>query len=160
MLLGRLGAEVSGLQPLTLDNEDHGFERHSRPAVSEWQEADGGVGGGFLYACVPTDTSASGQARWLARVNPGTYELQVFVPGSHANARQVSVSLYEVGSDNGVGGSLNQKPYRDEWAPVGVFQAHTVHIELSAAPAAAGNCAYQVAADAIRLVPRTAQPAR
>ena len=154
ILLGRLGAEVYNLQPLTFDDEDRDFKRGFSAPDAVWQEATGGFAGHFWYACVPASRGTSSSALWHVNVPQGTYELQVFVPGTHANVRLGGVSVYGVGADYGLGGSLNQKPYSDAWVPVFFGQLQHSIIELSTGEAQAGNCTYQLAADAIRLVPR------
>lgn len=154
VLLGRLGAEVYDLRPLTFDDEDRGFMRRSPAGGPDWQEATGGFGGHYWWTCAPNRDMLAG---WIAgsfgpRTTDG-YDVEVFIPGNNANSRKARYSLSE-GQDMAPSEQLlNQKPYSNEWVPLGrVGQLYGLLVQSGTGET--GGCTYQIAVDAMRLIPR------
>lgn len=149
VLLGRLGAEVYGLQPLTFDDEDRGFTRQSEAGVADWQEAEGGFGGHYWWTCAERASFVT----WSGPALEGTYEVQVFVPSNHAYSEKAPYTV-RIGHDEGFVVPLNQRPYSNEWVRLADTQpGYGVRVSLSSKTGEGGNCAHQLAADAIRLIP-------
>lgn len=159
VLLGRLGAEVYGLEPFTFDDEDRGFSRSSAPGAPDWNEASGGFGGHYWWTCAENlgaIQSAGGnlRARWTGPRVQGTYELQIFVPDNHANSRNVNY-LQRVGFDEGVVAPLDQQPHANVWVPLNTLELQSeVHVTAYSNTGEPGGCRTQLAVDAIRLVPK------
>ena len=160
VLQGRLGAELYGLEPLTFDDEDRGFQRWSAPGQADWNEAAGGFGGHYWWTCAE-DLGAAKQelgnlwARWTGPRPPrGTYDIQVFVPSKNAGSRNVRYSI-RVSLDEAVVQELDQSPWSNEWAPLQTLELGSdVGVTAHSNTGEGGGCARQLAADAIRLVPR------
>ncbi len=153
VLLGRLGAEVTGLQAFTFDDEDRGFARRSSLGAADWREAAGGFGGHYWWTCAEKlgkGMEMSQLAGWDV-LPSGSYDVEVFIPSSHANSR--SVPYVWGGGHDYAQTAFNQKPYSDAWVnlPIGDTTRLLVHSNTGEANP---GCDYQVAVDAIRLVPR------
>ena len=145
VLLGRLGADVYALEPLTFDDEDATFQQRSVPGGAGWREAEGGWGGHFWYACTDTQTYAG----WTDLPYREGYRWEMFVPGTHANSRRARVT-YSTG-DMGGGIEVNQKPYSNQWVPLRFdFPPQGIFVNSDTGE---GGCTYEVAVDAIRLRP-------
>ena len=117
VLLGRLGAEVYDLQPFTFDDEDRNFVRYTTTA--DWQEATGGFGGHFWWTCAERNDFTAGWTGGLSGIRTADgYDVEVFIPDTHANSRQARYHLAE-GDDMGPHPiALNQQAYANKWAPL------------------------------------------
>ncbi len=159
VLLGRLGAEVYDLQPLTFDDEDRGFQRMTDIGVSDWNEAEGGFGGHFWWTCTEgaggKQYSGMRMAQWIGpRIPHGTYEVQVFVPGTHAGSTSVPYTV-RISLDEGVVHRLDQSPWSNQWVKLVTLElGSAVGVYIHTNTGERGTCAHHLAADAIRLVPR------
>ena len=154
-----LGAEVYNLQPLTFDDEDRGFRRWSAAGSADWNEAAGGFGGHYWWTCAENTGDAKQNlgnlwAEWVGPRVRGTYEVQVFVPGNHASSRNVLYQVWVSFDDRG-GTRFDQKPWSHQWVPLTTLTLGSeVHASIHSNTGESGGCASQIAADAIRLVPR------
>ena len=146
VLLGRLGAEVYSLEPFTFDDEDHNFQRWSSLGSADWREAVGGFGGHYWWACA----QSGAQARWSQLPYRENVHWEVFIPDQHANSRKVPVEYYS--GDMGGGALVNQKPYTNEWIPLGLALAPS-GLTFRTDTGEASDCSYQIAVDAIRMMP-------
>ena len=160
VLQGRLGAELYGLEPLTFDDEDRGFQRWSAPGSADWNEAAGGFGGHYWWACTenlgsPKQEPGNFWARWTGPRPPrGTYEVQVFVPDQHAGSRSVPYTV-RVSLDEGVVARLDQRPWSNAWVPLQTLELGSlVGVTAHSNTGEGGRCSPQLAVDAIRFVPR------
>jgi hypothetical protein len=146
VLLGRLGAEVYRLEPFTFDDEDHNFQRRSSLGSADWREAAGGFGGHYWWACAQSGV----QAGWSQLPYRKNAHWEVFIPEQHANSRKVPVTYYS--GDMGGIALVNQKPYTNEWIPLGLDLGPT-RLDFRTDTGEASDCSYQIAVDAIRMVP-------
>ena len=162
VLLGRLGAEVYDLQPLTFDDEDRGFRRLHFGNKPDWREESGGFGGHYWWACA-ADQPGYG-ARWKVPALPGAYDIQVFVPDRHTNSQKVPYTVWDSPHDEGPPVFyLAQRPYSGEWVTLATMEPGNgldIDIGNSTGEAGDGSCTIQLAADAIRLVPNVKQTLR
>ena len=152
VVLGRLGAEVYDLQPFTFDDEDRNFVR--RTTTADWHEATGGFGGHFWWTCAEKDDFTAGWTGGLSGIGAsGGYDVEVFIPGTHANSRQAYYSLAEGDDMAPTPIMLNQQPYTNEWVPLAhVGQVYALMV--SGDTREGGTCTSQIAVDAVRLLPR------
>ncbi len=143
----------SSIAPVQLDNNDSGF-RASR-GWSSSVSPTGYFGSNFLFAKRIRGESLSGRGnravRWSMTVpNPAQYDLQVYVYGDSTMNNQ---ALYTITHDGGtVQTKVNIQVGSWQWVTVGTysFTQGTATVILTVA----GNGT--VVADAVRLVPKTA----
>ncbi len=152
VLLGRLGAEVYDLQPFTFDDEDRNFVRWA--STVDWREATGGFGGHFWWACAEKHDFTAGWTGGLSGMRTGNgYDVEVFIPGTHANSRQAHYSLAEGDDMAPIPIMLNQQPYTNQWVKL-ITVGQVYALLLSSGTGESGTCTYQIAIDAVRLIPR------
>ena len=150
VLLGRLGFELYNLEPFTFDDEDRVFARSSKLGSPDWNEAPGGFGGHYWWTCA--DSVGNLTASWSALPKTGEdYALEFFVPSVHSNSQNVPIDY--VWGHESVSSRLDQKPYGNAWVRL-PFGGGADRVGVSSNTGENGNCAVQLAVDAIRFVPK------
>ena len=79
--------------------------------------------------------------------------LEFFVPSVHSNSRSVPIT-YVWGHD-GVHSRLDQQPYSNAWVRL-PYDGGADRVAVGSNTGESGNCAVQLAVDAIRFVPKAA----
>jgi hypothetical protein len=107
-------------QRVQVDNSDAGF---SKSGPSEyWHVATGyGIFGSMLWTLNNTsDIGIQNVAKWQPQLEPGLYEVRVYIPRNFANTADARYEIWINGAKVATR-SVNQAVYFDEWVSIGTY---------------------------------------